>query len=99
MFVMDGMTQSDDIEMSKIFKALSDPNRLSILKMLSESELCACKILESFDITQPTLSHHMRVLSELDLVSVRQDGKWSYYSLNPKSLDRISEYIHQLIGN
>lgn len=91
------MTQLDDIEMSKVFKALSDPNRLSILKMLSKSELCACKILESFNITQPTLSHHMKVLSEIGLVKARQDGKWSYYSINPKSLNLISDYLQKLL--
>ena len=45
-----------------ICKALGDPNRMEIVKMLSDQEKCGCKLLEKFDITQPTLSHHMKIL-------------------------------------
>ena len=69
-------------ENSKIIKALSDPNRLKIMDILSCGEMCACDILEHFDFTQPTLSHHMKVLMENNLVNVRKDGQWNYYSLN-----------------
>ena len=47
-----------------VFKALAEPNRLKIIKMLSQGEHCACEILESLQITQPTLSHHMKILTE-----------------------------------
>ena len=70
------------IEYAQFFKALSDPNRLMIMDMLSCGELCACVILEKFQITQPTLSHHMKTLCDCGLVSWRKDGKWTYYSLN-----------------
>lgn len=70
------------IDYVSIFKALGDSTRLEIVQMLTEGERCACKILERFEITQPTLSHHMKILSECGLVSVRKEGKWSYYSLN-----------------
>jgi len=58
-----------------LFKALSDPNRLMIVDMLSCGELCACRILERFRITQPTLSHHMKTLCDCGLVLWRKEGR------------------------
>lgn len=78
------------IEQAAVFKALSDPNRLMIVDMLSCGELCACKILEKFNITQPTLSHHMKTLCECGLVVARKEGKWSYYSLDNETLRAAS---------
>lgn len=69
-------------ENAKICKVISDPNRLKIIDILSCGEICACDILEHFDFTQPTLSHHMKVLEESGLINVRKDGQWCYYSLN-----------------
>ena len=68
------------------FKALADPIRLEIVDMISEGELCACKILERFSITQPSLSHHMKILCECGLVNGRKEGKWTYYSLDVKTV-------------
>ncbi|MDR1831117.1 MAG: arsenite methyltransferase [Fusobacteriaceae bacterium] len=68
-------------EYAKIFKALSDEKRLRILHYISAGELCACELLEKFHITQPTLSHHMKILSNCRLVRGRPAGKWTYYSL------------------
>lgn len=76
-----------------IFKALGDATRLQIVDMLSGQELCACKILERFEITQPTLSHHMKSLTECGIVNVRKDGKWSYYSLNALVLSQVQSYL------
>lgn len=74
-------------------KALSDPNRLVILDYLQEGERCACKILEQLRITQPTLSHHMRILCMVDLVHCRRDGKWIHYSLNRAKFKELSEML------
>ena len=63
-------------EYVNIFKALGDATRLDIVLMLTEGEKCACRLLERFEITQPTLSHHMKILSECGLVNVRKEGKW-----------------------
>ncbi|MBQ8178869.1 MAG: winged helix-turn-helix transcriptional regulator, partial [Candidatus Methanomethylophilaceae archaeon] len=65
----------------EVMKALSDRNRLRIVEMLSDGELCACRLLEELDITQPTLSHHMSILCRSGLVNVRKEGQWSHYSL------------------
>ena len=75
------------------FKALSDPTRLEIVNMLSCGELCACKILERFQITQPTLSHHMKILCDSGLVNGRKEGKWTYYSLNGEAVNEFKEYL------
>lgn len=74
---------------AKILKSISDPKRLQILDILSCGERCACDILEHFDFTQPTLSHHMKVLAESNIVSIRKDGLWSYYSLNLNQCNKI----------
>jgi ArsR family transcriptional regulator, arsenate/arsenite/antimonite-responsive transcriptional repressor len=65
-----------------VCKALGDANRMQIVQLLTGGELCACKLLEQFSITQPTLSHHMKILCDCGLVDSRRDGKWTYYSLN-----------------
>lgn len=76
-----------------ICKALADANRLRIVKLLSQGEKCACKLLEAFDITQPTLSHHMKILCACELVSVRKEGKWAHYSLNCEILCQFCDFL------
>ena len=78
---------------AQFFKVLSDPNRLMIVDMLSCGELCACKILERFKITQPTLSHHMKILCDCGLVNGRKEGKWIYYSLDEKAILGFQSFI------
>jgi len=73
-------------EKTLLFKALGDPTRLKIVDMISCGELCACVILEEFNITQPTLSHHMKILCDCGLVNGRKEGKWTHYSLNEKAV-------------
>ena len=78
---------------AKQLKVISDPKRLKIIDILSCDELCACELLEKFDISQPTLSHDMRKLEEAGLVTSRREGKNTYYSLNKASLDEIEESL------
>lgn len=84
-------------ENSKFIKALSDPKRLQIIDILSCGEMCANDLLEHFNFSQPTLSHHMKVLMENDLVSLRKDGLWSYYSLNLMQCNKILLFLMNLI--
>lgn len=79
-----------------ICKALSDENRLEIVKMLVDGEKCGCKLLERFNITQPTLSHHMKILVDCGLVKGRREGKWHYYSLNCETLSAYKKFINSL---
>ena len=84
------------MDVALICKALGDSNRLQIVQMLSEGEKCGCKLLEAFKITQPTLSHHMRILTECGLVNARKEGKWSHYSLNCETLKEYKQVIEGL---
>lgn len=84
-------------ENAKIFKALSDPSRLKIIDILSCGEKCACDILEHFEFTQPTLSHHMKALIESGLVEARKEGLWSYYYLNINNCNKLSLSLMNLV--
>ena len=84
------------IDTAKILKAISDPKRLRIVDMLSCGELCACKILEAFRITQPTLSHDMRVLIEAGIVNDRREGKNIFYSLNHERLTAFQDILRKI---
>lgn len=71
------------VELQKGYNALSDEIRLKMVKLLSDNaELCVCQFQEVFDMPQPNLSFHLRILREAELVSVEKRGKWAYYSLN-----------------
>ena len=85
------------IDTAKVLKAISDPKRLRIVDMLSCGELCACKILEAFHITQPTLSHDMKVLIEAGIINDRREGKNIYYSLNKEQLAVFEKTLHDIL--
>lgn len=86
----------NEIDVALICKALGNGNRLQIVQMLSSGEMCACKLLERFEITQPTLSHHMKILCECGLVEVRRDGKWCHYSLICETFSAFKDFIGRL---
>lgn len=77
----------------QIFKALADETRLKIVDMLACGEMCACDILEFFKITQPTLSYHMKILTDCDIVKGRKDGSWMKYSLDKLKLENFQEFV------
>ncbi len=79
-----------------LFKAIADETRLSILDMLSKEELCACHILEEFDITQPTLSYHMKILVDSGLVESRRDGTWMRYRIDAEKMSLMSQKVQSL---
>lgn len=77
----------------RVFRAFCDENRLRILEMLRGGEKCACVLLEQLEISQPTLSHHMKILCDSGVVSSRKEAKWMYYSISEDG----SEYALQLL--
>lgn len=81
------------LEYTKVFKALGDPKRAMIVDMLSCGELCACMILEKFEMSQSTLSHHMKLLCECGVVKGREQGKWTYYSLDADIISRTKQFF------
>ena len=82
---------------AKILKALSDPNRLKIIDLLSCGEKCGCEVLESFKFTQPTLSHHMKVLMDCGLIEARKDGTWNQYKLKINNGNKLVLFLLKLI--
>lgn len=83
-------------EYLRVFKAFSDERRLRILEILCEGgEECACVLLDDLDISQPTLSHHMKILCDSGIVTSRKVGKWNYYAIN----DEGCEYAGKLLQN
>jgi len=84
------------IEMVEVLKALADDTRYKIFKMLLHSELCACTILDEFAITQPTLSHHMKKLTNSGLITCRKDGIWMRYSVNRAVFDAMKLEFQRL---
>ncbi|MDO4466442.1 MAG: metalloregulator ArsR/SmtB family transcription factor [Bacillota bacterium] len=83
-------------EVSNICKALSDVNRIHILEMLTTGEKCGSTLLEELNITQPTLSHHMKVLIECDLVHSYKDGKWQHYQIHCNKFREFKAYINTI---
>ena len=81
---------------AKVFKALGNPKRAMIVDMLSCGELCACMILEKFEMSQSTLSHHMKLLCECGLVKAREQGKWTYYSLDTDTVSKTRQFLYDI---
>lgn len=70
---------------SRFFKALSDETRIKILKLLSLRRMCVCEIMVALNLTQPTASHHLRILENIGIIKNEREGKWIFYSIaNPK---------------
>lgn len=84
------------INISKKLKVLSDPKRLEIVDMLSCEELCACEILDKFDISQPTLSSDMKKLEDANIIKSRKEGKNVFYIVNKESLYELYNLLGKI---
>lgn len=91
------ITQAVDVEtardLAKVFKALADPTRVQLLAIVAshaDREACVCDLTEPVGLAQPTVSHHLKILVEAELLTREQRGRWAYYSLVPGALDRAS---------
>ena len=78
-----------------MFKAIGDPVRQRLLSLIASagSETCVCDLNDAFDLTQPTISHHLKVLREAGLVSSERRGTWVYYRLDPEALARLAALL------
>ena len=81
------------------FKALSDPLRLQIIELLREQEMCVCDLCDRLTVAQSKLSFHLKALKTANLVRVRQDGRWLYYSLNLPQLAALEQYLSDFRRN
>lgn len=88
--------ENKHINNARVFKAFCDENRLMILSMLQNGEKCACVLLEKLEISQPTLSHHMKMLCESGIVTPRKEGKWTHYSINESGSNYAAELLRKL---
>ena len=81
-------------EYANMFKAIGEETRLFILKkLITNDELCACKLLEMVNCNQSTLSHHMKILTDSGLVISRKDWKWVHYSINKEKVELLNNYL------
>jgi len=79
-----------------VFRAFSDVKRIHIIGMLRRGERCACEILAELEISQPTLSHHMKILCDSGIVLPRKEGKWTHYSISPEGVRHAGNLLKEL---
>ena len=88
------LPQSDANELSARFKALADPARLRLLSLIADrGEVCACDLVGPLGVSQPTVSHHLKVLFEADLVEKERRGRWIHYRVVPSTVDALREAL------
>ncbi|MFD9000740.1 ArsR/SmtB family transcription factor [Streptomyces sp. NPDC059582] len=83
-------------ELAKLFKALGDPVRLRLLSMIASrqgGEVCVCDLTPAFDLSQPTISHHLKLLRQTGLIDCERRGTWVYYWALPATLDRLAAFL------
>lgn len=88
---------TEEYELVRVFKALGDENRLRILKQLKNGGKCGCDLLDELKITQPTLSHHMKILCDCGIVKSRREGKWTHYTIDCNGVKEIRTLMKALI--
>jgi len=94
--VREPLTEQDAKSLAVAFKALSDPVRLRLLSLIASfegGEACVCDLTGPFDVSQPTISHHLRVLREAGLIDCERRGTWVYYWVLPDALRRLGSLL------
>ena len=86
----------DERRTAQVFKALCDENRIRILKLLCGGEKCACKLLQELNISQSTLSHHMKILCDSGIVTGRKEGTWMHYSISSEGAQAAKDLLTEL---
>jgi ArsR family transcriptional regulator, arsenate/arsenite/antimonite-responsive transcriptional repressor len=90
------LTADQAVELARLFKAMGDPVRLRLLSLIAShegGEACVCDLTGVFDLTGPTISHHLKVLREAGLISGERRGTWVYYRVQPEALRRLSAVL------
>ena len=85
--------------MNEVFKALADPTRREILRLLRRGEMTAGELADHFDMTKPSMSHHFTVLKQADLISARREGQQIHYSLNTTVVEDLMTILWDLFPN
>lgn len=95
------LDEGQAVELSKVFKALGDPVRLRLLSMIASragGEVCVCDLTPAFDLSQPTVSHHLKLLRQAGLIDCERRGTWVYYWLLPEMTDRLAGILTRPAG-
>jgi ArsR family transcriptional regulator, arsenate/arsenite/antimonite-responsive transcriptional repressor len=88
-----GAARDDVRHALRVFRALSDPNRLELIRLLREGEQCVCDLSDAIGASQPLLSFHLKTLKEAGLVTDRRDGRWVYYALSAAAVDQVQRLL------
>ncbi|MFG2851408.1 ArsR/SmtB family transcription factor [Streptomyces mirabilis] len=90
------LAEDQAVELAKAFKALGDPVRLRLLSMIASlegGEVCVCELTPAFELSQPTISHHLKLLRQAGLIDCERRGTWVYYWVLPGVLDRLGAFL------
>jgi ArsR family transcriptional regulator len=92
---VDPLPEGERAELASVFHALGDPTRLEVFRLIAgqSAPICVCDITSRFEVTQPTISHHLKVLREAGLVTVSRQGIWAYYGVNDAGLDALRNVL------
>lgn len=92
----EALSAGQAVELSRLFKAMADPVRLRLLSLIAshaDGEACVCELTDTFDLSGPTISHHLKVLRESGLITGERRGTWVYYRMHPEVLARLSAVL------
>ncbi|MGW2345144.1 ArsR/SmtB family transcription factor [Streptomyces sp. NPDC001661] len=95
------LDEEQSVDLAKVFKALGDPVRLRLLSMIASQaggEVCVCDLTPAFDLSQPTISHHLKLLRQAGLIDCERRGTWVYYWLLPEMTDRLAGVLTRPAG-
>jgi ArsR family transcriptional regulator len=95
-----GEEQATDL--ARVFKALSDPVRLRLFSLIASrrgGEVCVCNLTPAFEVSQPTISHHLKLLRQAGLIDCERRGTWVYYWLRPEMTDRLAALLTRPAGD
>lgn len=90
------LSEAQSVELARVFKAIADPVRLRLLSLIAShagGEACVCDLTDAFDLTGPTISHHLKVLREAGIIDGERRGTWIYYRVRPESLRTLSSVL------
>ncbi|MEU6228516.1 metalloregulator ArsR/SmtB family transcription factor [Streptomyces sp. NPDC047042] len=91
------LAEDQAADLAKVFKALGDPVRLRLMSMIASrgegGEVCVCELTPAFDLSQPTISHHLKLLRQAGLIDCERRGTWVYYWVLPGVLDRLAAFL------
>ncbi|MFF7356924.1 MULTISPECIES: ArsR/SmtB family transcription factor [Streptomyces] len=91
------LDENQAADLAKVFKALGDPVRLRLMSMIAsrgrDGEVCVCELTPAFDLSQPTISHHLKLLRQAGLIDCERRGTWVYYWVLPGVLDKLAAFL------